>query len=377
MNIIDIINTLTIFQLLSFAVYLLVVNNSRKTSNRFLALFFIIQSTCVLNSIIWRYLEWSIYHIPYFIYIPIILLKLWGPAFYFYVKSMTTPSFRLQFKDLLHTIPMLLFAVLIIFCYNRFSGSLTKELLLHRTILTVSETNIVFILTQILIMCYIIFSLIKLNNHKKEIHTFYSSDDKINLKWLRFIIYGFSGLWLLDTINYSVVLCMGSPTILINFIYPVIFMMAVYAAFQSWKFPNVFIQNDRKPKYEKYPVTEKQKDEYQERLLKIMDEEKLYLIPDLTLKILSDRISIPVVYLSQILNVSIGQNFYDFINSYRIKEAQDYLKNSAVNKMTILEILYRVGFNSKTSFNTAFKKYTGMTPTEYKKINFCERTEVV
>lgn len=290
---------------------------------------------------------------------------------------MTTPSFRLQFKDLLHTIPMLLFAVLIIFCYNRFSGSLTKELLLHRTILTVSETNIVFILTQILIMCYIIFSLIKLNNHKKEIHTFYSSDDKINLKWLRFIIYGFSGLWLLDTINYSVVLCMGSPTILINFIYPVIFMMAVYAAFQSWKFPNVFIQNDRKPKYEKYPVTEKQKDEYQERLLKIMDEEKLYLIPDLTLKILSDRISIPVVYLSQILNVSIGQNFYDFINSYRIKEAQDYLKNSAVNKMTILEILYRVGFNSKTSFNTAFKKYTGMTPTEYKKINFCERTEVV
>jgi len=63
----------------------------------------------------------------------------------------------------------------------------------------------------------------------------------------------------------------------------------------------------------------------------------------------------------------LGQNFYDFINRYRILEAKQLLTNPKDPKITVLEVLYEVGFNSKSSFNTLFKKYTGLTPTEFRK----------
>ena len=60
--------------------------------------------------------------------------------------------------------------------------------------------------------------------------------------------------------------------------------------------------------------------------------------------------------------------FFDFINAYRIKEVQNILKESTDDKLTVLEAMYQAGFNSKSSFNTAFKKETGLTPTEFRKM---------
>ena len=74
-----------------------------------------------------------------------------------------------------------------------------------------------------------------------------------------------------------------------------------------------------------------------------------------------NRLAIPARY-REILQ----QNFFDFINRYRIEEATRLLTNPEDKKITILEVLYKVGFNSKSSFNTLFKKYTGITPTEFR-----------
>ena len=82
---------------------------------------------------------------------------------------------------------------------------------------------------------------------------------------------------------------------------------------------------------------------------------------------LSEKTEIPVRYLSQVINDILGQNFYDFINSYRVNEAIKQLENPSGSKKTVLEILYYAGFNSKSTFNKVFKDYTGITPTEYKK----------
>jgi AraC-like DNA-binding protein len=98
-----------------------------------------------------------------------------------------------------------------------------------------------------------------------------------------------------------------------------------------------------------------------------MQNEKPYLEPELTLDQLASRLSLKPRVLSQAINVILGQNFYDFINHYRIDEASRLLTNPKDKKITILEVLYEVGFNSKSSFNTLFKKYTGLTPTELKK----------
>ena len=87
----------------------------------------------------------------------------------------------------------------------------------------------------------------------------------------------------------------------------------------------------------------------------------------LTLQNLADILGIQSRHLSQIINDKYKQNFYDYINSYRIHAAKEKLADST-DKKTILEILYAVGFNTKSSFNTAFMKHTGLTPTKFREM---------
>lgn len=98
-----------------------------------------------------------------------------------------------------------------------------------------------------------------------------------------------------------------------------------------------------------------------------MAKQEPYLNPELTIQDLASQLDIDVRELSLLINHYLNQNFYDFINQYRIDKATQILKNPEQQKLTILEILYQIGFNSKSSFNTSFKKRTGLTPTEYRK----------
>lgn len=102
-------------------------------------------------------------------------------------------------------------------------------------------------------------------------------------------------------------------------------------------------------------------------LLHYMKQEKPYLEPSLTLQKLARQRSMAATELSILINHKIGKHFFDFINEYRIKEAQRILVDPQQKQLTVLEILYQVGFNSKSSFNTAFKKYSGTTPTQYRR----------
>jgi len=125
--------------------------------------------------------------------------------------------------------------------------------------------------------------------------------------------------------------------------------------------------NESRGKYEKTPLADAVKEDYKNKLLLYMKRQKPYLEPSLCLNDLAEKVAIAPHHISQVLNVSLNQNLYDFINSYRIKESQLLLSKQNPNKKTILEILYQTGFNSKSSFNTAFKKHTGMTPTQFRK----------
>lgn len=103
------------------------------------------------------------------------------------------------------------------------------------------------------------------------------------------------------------------------------------------------------------------------KLLRLMEEQKLYLNPNLTLQELSRRLNIHYNHLSRIINERFGLSFNDFINKYRIEEVKIRLSDPGKKKKSILEIMYDTGFYSKSAFNTAFKKFTGKTPSEYRK----------
>jgi ligand-binding sensor domain-containing protein/AraC-like DNA-binding protein len=111
------------------------------------------------------------------------------------------------------------------------------------------------------------------------------------------------------------------------------------------------------------------------QLTRLMEGEKVFLKPDLTLKKLSDQLHVHYNHLSRIINEHLGKSFNDYINSYRIEEARRRLADPKQDHKTILEIAYDTGFYSKSVFNTAFKKFTGMTPTQYKKKQTASKDE--
>jgi len=107
-------------------------------------------------------------------------------------------------------------------------------------------------------------------------------------------------------------------------------------------------------------------DEIVSLIRKTMQNEKLYRETELTIQNLADRIEFPSYRVSQAINEGIKKNFYDLVNSYRVEEAKRLLLDSKNKNYTILSIGFEAGFNSKTTFNTVFKKFTGLTPTDFR-----------
>lgn len=124
-------------------------------------------------------------------------------------------------------------------------------------------------------------------------------------------------------------------------------------------------------KYEKSALTKEHIDRIAEKLDRVMREQKLYLEPTLSLRDLAKAISTPPNYVSQTLNSRIGETFFDYVNSWRIKEALPMITDS---DDSILNIVYDVGFNSRSSFYKAFKRETGMTPSAYRAKHTSDKT---
>ena len=111
--------------------------------------------------------------------------------------------------------------------------------------------------------------------------------------------------------------------------------------------------------------TDKEKVLYENRLREIMEKEQLHLNPDLSLRLLAEYMNLSPNQMSQLLNDGFELNFADFVNGYRLEEFKEKLTEKNAHHLTILAIAYDSGFNSKTVFNTFFKKKMGITPKAY------------
>jgi AraC-like DNA-binding protein len=122
-------------------------------------------------------------------------------------------------------------------------------------------------------------------------------------------------------------------------------------------------------KYEKSTLTAERAERYLDRLLHCMNNEKPFTDGELSVQTLAEKLSIPAHHLSQTINERLGQTFADFVNSYRVEEAKRRLLDPAFKHLSLLGIAEEVGFNSKSSFNSIFKKHTSMTPSEFRSTN--------
>lgn len=120
-------------------------------------------------------------------------------------------------------------------------------------------------------------------------------------------------------------------------------------------------------KYKNSNLNTKLIEQYKSDLINLMEIDKLYLNGKLSIQDVSEKLNIPKQYISEVLNEHMNTNFQDFINGYRVEEFIKRIENDQNNQFTLLGIATEVGFNSKSTFNAIFKKFKGLTPTQFKK----------
>ena len=216
---------------------------------------------------------------------------------------------------------------------------------------------------------YFFISHVKLNKNGLVSPGLFSSIDKNSLAWLPLFIYGCSLIWLTKFLFFIIWDISGyyqgcNEIISLHFLVLFLFFNT-FLYFLLIK-PKIFTPVE---KYKNSTLSDNAKLEYVKLLIYYMENEKLYRNSLLSLKRLAKQLSIGERYLSQIINESFNENFYDFVNRYRIEESKILIRTQNDTTKTILSIAYEVGFNSKSTFNLAFKKHVSYTPKEYRELH--------
>jgi AraC-like DNA-binding protein len=305
-----------------------------------------------------------------------------APFFFLYVYALTVQK-KLPLKHyLIIFFPFVAYTLHFFYYYylwvfDRASLSINKGLLYINDKLSVSW--LVFAILFLIIEPIFLFaSYYLLRRYRKRLLESVSNADRINLNWLNVLFY----LWLLSSV---VLVPIGVLTVgmgwfstdflelLIEIVSVAFFFVVGYYGFkQTTIFTNLKLSSETSGRtisanYERSGLSPQQAKQYHNQLLKLMEEQKPYLNGGLTAGELSQLLGISANYLSQILNQEQKQNFFDFVNSYRVKEVTRKMQNAENSHLTLLAMALDSGFNSKTSFNTIFKRATDQTPSQYYK----------
>lgn len=311
---------------------------------------------------------------------------LYGPLWYLYAKVLTGAKKRLSVKDLLHSLPFL-FGLIILLPYFFYGGEWKVELiqnLSERLPRILAFGNLLMVVQG---FAYMILTAAILKKHLAHLKNFFSEIENVSLRWLRNISAIIAGIWFAVACVHLLKIFDVSPFQTLDPVAAAGISIFIFSAgylglkqkeifdgefesfLQSENTAAAISPNNDAPEtgYKKSGLNETRKEEIKNRLLDYFEKEKPYLNSELTLKDLAEGLSLSEHNLSEVINTTLNQNFFDLINSCRVKEAQMRMKNPEYKNFTILAIALDSGFNSKSSFNSVFKKITGMTPTEYKR----------
>lgn len=300
------------------------------------------------------------YYYPQLLGIPDILFLTFGPLFYLYFKSVFNKR-DLRLNDALHFIPFLIF---LIQSLPFIAGSVQmKQNLLDGLIKVPGKVQwIIWIgIVQLASYMVIIFrSFSALSRSSAEVRRWFNS---------------LSGLYAGFVLSYtSYYILVRFPFFNPAWDYAISFSMMFFIYFLAWfgymqpKIFNGFYISEVsvQMKYKNSPVSADVSSEIIMKLNDEMNRHKHYLNNDLSLEKLSDLIDVNKHYLSQAINENMKMNFFEYINSLRIRDALELL-SSGSDDLNIIEIAYAVGYNNKVSFYKAFRNIAGCTPLEYKK----------
>ncbi|MEM8926914.1 MAG: AraC family transcriptional regulator [Bacteroidota bacterium] len=200
------------------------------------------------------------------------------------------------------------------------------------------------------------------------LYTIYDIVKNKNEKWLLAFIVPLTVIFLIDEFFYILTNSNKTPYFLDSYgiILAIVFLF-YYVLYKLVVAPKDVLPKSDRSKYKSSSLDVHDVERYKSELQRLMTEEKLFKNSKLTVNDVARKLSIPRQQLSEILNVHMRTGFQDFLNQYRVEEFIACLEKEAYKNYTLLGIANEVGFSSKSSFNTIFKKLKGMTPSQYKK----------
>ncbi|MDE5421522.1 helix-turn-helix domain-containing protein [Ancylomarina sp. DW003] len=371
-SILGIITIFILFTSLLLALFVLTVKVSNKKANRFLGIYFLIFAIHI-----------SVFFYSKYITLPSVLEMLrdhiaffTSPLLFFYLIASIYSNFKLKPKHLFHILPFVI--QILIFSPRFYFASLSTRNFLLENLNNTIEGKLSIIFGLLVALFYLIAMFVELRKYKQLLLENYSNKSAFNYKWLYQLLVLLVTIYCFSLLK-QVYKLYGTDVEILNVLRVILTLVLLvfltWIVLKSMYYPNLFRSiNSEHTLAKKILIednitnkSEKDSSEDVNRLLEFMETEEPYLDATLTLQKLAGKIELPNRDLSILINHNLNQHFFDFINQFRIKKAQRILLNPDNNQLTIQQIMYDVGFNSKSSFYTAFKKQTGLTPSEYRK----------
>lgn len=359
----EILVFIVVFLFLFLGGFIACSRQGRLLSNQLLGAFFLVYGLTVLDGYLVARGVYDRY--PRYAFWLNALPMLYGPLLYGYTRSVLDKDFRLVRQHLVHLLPFFLLLFFFIITYHMQPLADKQVWLEHARTENPWYVRLITLLLYGQIFAYVAACFRLLRRYRRERG---QADTPAGLVWLRFVLIAFTVMLLLN-LSYNLVrmaaldLSYTGLIILTAFIFAFILAVLIKALQYSRIFSALPAEQATRYVYSPFSHTEQR--EHLTALQQLMEEERLYLDPELTLQDLAERLDLSPKNLSKLINGVHGQHFFDFVNRYRIDAARRLLLEQP--QRTISEILYEVGFNSKSSFNTAFRKFTGTTPSKYRK----------
>ncbi|CAN5302518.1 helix-turn-helix domain-containing protein [soil metagenome] len=312
-----------------------------------------------------------------------------GPYLYLYTTYLVERKARFEYKDLCHFLPFLITTIAYFAFFKEVVDFTDVNYFQNDKFLWVRVLYGFIFLTSI--VAYTVFTYVKLWRFRKGIAANFSYwTRQLRLLWLNFI----PGLFVLLFTLYFVTGAINAFSFKKVFdltqlshigLTVIAFAISYFGLRQMSLFRPLYIHTpegkvteteslilqeedgDEPEKKIKARFTDEQAQELIVKLNRHMDDEKPYLNPELTLYDLSSQLNLSKNELTDLLNNHLGKNFFAFVNEFRLKAVIRKFENPDYSHYTIIAIAYDCGFNSKSTFNSIFKQYTGQTPSDYKK----------
>jgi len=291
------------------------------------------------------------------------------PLYYIYIRAMTAKDPQGNPPNLLHGIPLLLGMIAWGAHFVWGTDAISPSGIIGSVVR--SPWFLVLIMSVLQSIVYITAIIRLLRQHSARIKAAYSTIDPINLGWLRRRLLVYVAIWAIGLAMLAAVGFESRAIVLVGQIVAFLIALNTFAAgYRALLQPEIFLGSPEAGpgrRYERSSLTPENAALHKTRLLEMMERERSYLDPEITLPMLARALEIPVAHLSRVINDLLGRNFYEFVNRYRVEEAKRRLASPRAGGEKLIAVAMECGFNSLATFNRVFKELSGKTPSEYRK----------